>query len=71
MEFELRDCVGKALRTVALSAHQKGLELSGRVPPTVPEWVIGDPDRLRQILVNLLGNGVKFTKAGKLRSKSR
>jgi len=64
--FCMRDVAENALRTVALPAHQKGLELLCDIPPEVPAWFVGDPVRLRQIIVNLLGNAVKFTNAGEV-----
>jgi signal transduction histidine kinase/CheY-like chemotaxis protein len=66
LPFCLRDVAENALRTVALPAHHKELELLCDIPPDVPEWLIGDPIRLRQIMVNLLGNAVKFTSAGEV-----
>jgi len=64
--FSLHDCVGEALSALAIQADQKGLELICDIPPEVPEWIVGDPGRLRQVLINLVGNGIKFTAAGEV-----
>ena len=64
VEFSLRDCVRDAVATLAINAGQKGLDLSARVAPDLPDKVSGDPLRLRQILLNLLNNAIKFTRAG-------
>ncbi len=66
VDFSLRDCVGQAVRTVAIQADHKRLELAIRVPPELPDALVGDPRRLRQILVNLVGNAIKFTHAGEV-----
>jgi len=63
-DFSVRDMVNQTLKTLALRAHKRGLELSGRVAPKTPERLSGDADRLRQMLVNLVGNAIKFTSAG-------
>jgi two-component system sensor histidine kinase/response regulator len=64
--FDLRESVGDTARLLAFRAAEKGLELAFSIAPDVPESVIGDPGRLRQVLVNLLGNGVKFTEQGEI-----
>jgi len=64
--FRLRDVVGDAVQVLAVPASQKGLELVYRVAPDAPEQVLGDPGRLRQILVNLVGNAIKFTERGEV-----
>jgi two-component system, sensor histidine kinase and response regulator len=66
LEFSLYDCVGETMRTLALRAHQKGLELAYDADPEVPAHVLGDPGRLRQILINLVGNAIKFTQHGEI-----
>jgi len=64
--FSLRDCVGDAMKTLALQAHEKGLELVCDIDAGVPDGVTGDPLRLRQIVLNLVGNGIKFTQRGEV-----
>ena len=62
--FALRDTLGDTLQTLAVRASEKGLELTYRIAPEVPDDLIGDPIRLRQVVVNLVGNAIKFTERG-------
>ena len=66
VDFSLSDCVGNILKMLAFRARRKGVELACRIHHGVPDAVVGDPGRLRQILVNLVGNAIKFTEAGQV-----
>ena len=66
IHFSLRDCLSEAVKPFALRAHEKNIELALRVPPPVSDAWIGDPGRLRQIVVNLVGNAIKFTERGEI-----
>ncbi len=66
IDFDLHASMGEAVKTLALRAHQKGLELLCNIAPDVPYALVADPDRLRQILVNLTGNAIKFTEKGEV-----
>ncbi len=65
-DFSLRKVLGATLRVLAMRAHTKGLELVSDVQPDVPDALIGDAGRLRQVLLNLVGNAIKFTDAGEV-----
>ncbi|MGH9822767.1 MAG: response regulator [Blastocatellia bacterium] len=64
--FNLQEVLDHAIKSLAVRAHQKGLELVYCAPPDVPEDLIGDPSRIRQVLVNLVGNSIKFTQCGEI-----
>ena len=64
--FSLRDCIGKTAQTLAVRASAKGLELACRIAPELPDTLLGDPGRLRQVIVNLTGNSIKFTSQGEV-----
>jgi two-component system, sensor histidine kinase and response regulator len=66
ISFSLRDTLNDTLKPLALLADQKKLELACEVRPDVPENIVGDPTRLRQIVLNLVGNALKFTQEGEI-----
>ena len=66
LDFDLGELVENACEVMAVSAHEKALELVFHVTPDVPTELVGDPVRLRQIIVNLLGNAIKFTEQGEV-----
>jgi signal transduction histidine kinase/DNA-binding response OmpR family regulator len=66
IDFRLRDAISDTLDTLAARAHGKGLELTYEIPEDVPDALIGDVHRLRQIIINLVGNAVKFTETGEI-----
>ena len=69
VDFDLRDCLESTLKTLAIRADEKGLELLCEVAAEVPEVVRGDSTRLRQVVINLVGNAIKFTAAGEVAVK--
>src|SRR3712207_2403811 len=66
IDFSLRDNLDETLAALALRAHGKGLELTEEVAADVPDDLVGDPGRLRQVVVNLVGNAIKFTEQGEV-----
>lgn len=64
--FDIRDQLGETLRTLAIRAHAKGLELVFDVDEGVPTRLVGDSSRLRQVMINLVGNAIKFTEQGEV-----
>ena len=66
IEFKIPESLSDTLKALALRASQKGIELACALSPEVPEYLIGDPGRLRQIVLNLVGNAIKFTERGEV-----
>ncbi|NUQ00220.1 MAG: response regulator [Armatimonadetes bacterium] len=66
IEFGLRQLLSETTSTLAVRCFEKGIELACRIPPEVPDKLVGDPGRLRQIITNLIGNAVKFTHEGEV-----
>jgi PAS domain S-box-containing protein len=66
IEFGLREQLEESVAALAVRAHQRGLELACHVPTEVPDNLLGDPGRMRQVLMNLIGNAIKFTERGEV-----
>lgn len=66
VNFSLRDLIGDTVSTMAARAQAKGIELNCNIRPEVPNALTGDCDRLRQVIINLVGNAIKFTEAGEI-----
>ena len=66
IEFDLHESLSNTLKTFSASANEKGLELVYQVAPDIPIWVTGDPGRLAQIVINIVGNAIKFTQQGEV-----
>jgi len=66
LDFDLGEVLDKTLEIMAIRAHEKGLELALRIAPDTPTALVGDPARLRQVLINLIGNAIKFTEKGEV-----
>ncbi|MBC7818926.1 MAG: response regulator, partial [Planctomycetaceae bacterium] len=66
IDFDLRETLGNTVKTLSLRAHEKGIELLVEVRSDVPDTLIGDPSRLWQVMINLIGNAVKFTEQGEI-----
>ncbi len=66
IEFDLRECIEKSVALLAQQAHMKGLALTNLIQPDVSNRLLGDPGRLRQIIINLIGNAIKFTHHGEV-----
>jgi len=65
--FDPRECIGQAAEMLAMTAKEKSLRLETEVAPEVPDFLVGDAERLHQVLINLIGNAIKFTEAGTVR----
>jgi PAS domain S-box-containing protein len=66
IDFNLGDLIGDTMKALSIRAHQKALELVYDLQPDLPDALVGDPGRLRQVIVNLVGNAIKFTECGEV-----
>jgi signal transduction histidine kinase len=66
IDFELQECISEVVKAMAFGSREKGLDLAWEIDPGVPTCLLGDDARLRQILLNVVGNAIKFTNSGKV-----